>query len=290
MKKKVLGIILYIILIIFLIKVDDFAPFEDVTYYSDIKVEDLKNINIDVANVEVDIVTSPFDEIAITRTTSNRKNREISYSSNYVDNTLTIKQYRKKNIDDKLKDKLSIQIPENNRIEKLNLTMNDGKVLLNGVTAKETSLKTNNSLNLIVENSNFNTLDINAINIQSSLKNTVIDEMLTYDIAGGSINDNNVTGGEEKITNTTKLEYFNESSFFEKTNFLGKNVEISFILSPSKNYYFTEVKNKLNKSYLDQTNTNYKYFKDEKSIKKYTINVNNNKIVNIEEQEKKEEI
>ncbi len=291
--KKVFWLILFIILMIISFNIKQFKKEEFTTYYSLEDAQDLKTINIDAENVILRFQTNPFDEIALKRTTTKKQSEDIIYSSNYIDGELLILQSKVNEPKLSIKDEINIQIPQDSLIDNFNLKLNGGSVSLIDLNVKNMQIKSLNNLKLNIDNANFKNLQIVSKVLDSNIQNTIIKDKIKYDVTAGNIVNKNVNGNEEEINNKSKLKYKNLTSYFSETRFNDSNVLIQYEISRNKDYYFNDVKNKINDNFLDSEGTEYKYDSKTTSIDKYNIFVNNNRVERVilsEKQEKEDEV
>ncbi len=243
--------------------------------------ETLKNINIDIQNVDLNIVSTKNSKIKIDRETTKQGEETVEYTSNLYSGDFVLSKFAKKgNKSNNYKDKIDIEIPEDYLLENVTFSLENSNVAINNVNVSNLEVKALGNSSFLISNSEIADASINGENLNSTISNSLIKNEINYKINTGSITNQNTTGLIENIDNKGNVTYNNITSFFDNTNFNSKNVSLNFVLSENKNYYFQEVNNALKNSFLSREGRSYKY-KGTESIERYNVSVNGNNIDSI---------
>lgn len=276
--KKIISVILLVILSFMLIKVDYWKQYTDEVVYDLKENDEIKNIDISLENVNLNVITTPNSRIKLERETTKAGSEIVQYTSNYNDGDLIISKFtkkeRKKNT---YNDELYLEIPSGFHIKEVNLSLDNSTFSINNINTDTLNIDSKGTSKVQISNSEIKNADIKGDVLNMYNSSNLIKKEINYDIKSGSIENVNTIGIEENIKNKKSLSYINKTSFFENTRFLGKNVDLEFLLSQNKNYYFQNVNNPLQENFLKREGKSYKYNGD-KSVEKYNISVNGNNI------------
>lgn len=286
--KKILLPLIFLLSIIALIHFKELKQYNNEVYYEIKNIEKFTDIDVEIDNLILNIIPTSNSYIKISRDTRISRFNVIGYSSNYSNGKLKINKFIKGNLEDEAKDVLNVEIPINSNLKNLNIQSNNSEVNINQVTSKSFNIDASSYLKLSINNSIIDNALINSDEIHSNILNSNITENIEYNISGGEIKNKNVSGNKEEITNIKKLNYKNESSNFSVTNFNSSDVSLDFLLNGNAQYEFKNAinKEKKNKLKTDENGTTFYYNDTSQDIKHYIINCNNNKITNINIEEK----
>ncbi len=279
--KKIISIILFIFLVLGLLKVNYWEQYKEEEVYNIKSNESLKNINIDIQNVTLNIVSTKNNKIKIERATTKAGQETIEYTSNFYQGDFVLSKFAKKgDKKNNYKDVINIEIPENYLLENIKFNLENSSVLVNNVNVSNLELNSVGNSSFLISNSEIGKANINGDYLENTISNSLIKEEINYKVNTGIITNQNTTGLVENIENKGELIYNNETSFFDSSNFISKNVSLNYILSENKNYYFQEVNNALKNSFLSRDGRSYKY-KGTDTIERYNVLVNGNNIDSI---------
>ncbi len=276
--KKIISIVLLVALVFTLLKLDYWQQYNQEIVYEIKNGEELKNININIQNATLNIVSTKNNKIKIDRETTKAGQETIEYTSNFYSGEFVLSKFAKKgDKKNKYKDEINIEIPEDYLLDNVEFSLDNSNISINNINTSSISVNSIGNSSFLISNSEIGKANIKGDNLKSTSNNNLIKQEINYDINSGEITNQNTMGLVENIKNKNNLVYNNITSFFDNTNFMSKNVSLNYTLSENKNYYFQEVNNALKYSYLDREGRNYKY-KGANSIERYNVSVNNNNI------------
>ncbi len=279
--KKIISIILFVFLILGLLKLDYWKQYNEEVIYEINENDTLENINIDIQNATLNIVSTKNSKIKIDRETTEEGQNIVEYTSNLYSGDFVLSKFSKKgNKKNNYKDTIDIEIPEDYLLDNVTFNLDNSDVSVNNLNVSNLEVNAIGNSSFLISNSEIANAKIDAENIDTTINNSLIKNEINYKIKSGSITNQNTTGLVENIENEGQLIYNNITSFFDNTVLKSKNVKLNFVLSENKNYYFQEVNNALKNSFLTREGRSYKY-KGTDSIERYNISVNGNNIDSI---------
>ncbi len=279
--KKIISIILFLFLVLGLLKANYWEQYKEEVIYDINENESLDNISVDIQNATLNIVSTKNNKIKIDRTTTKAGEETVEYTSNLYSGDFVLSKFAKKgNKKNNYKDVIDIEIPEEYLLENISFNLENSNVLVNNVNVSNLEVNSIGNSSFFISNSEIGKANINGEYLENTISNSLIKEEINYKINTGTITNQNTTGLVENIENKGNLIYNNETSFFDNTNFISKNVSLNYVLSENKNYYFQEVNNALKNSFLSREGRSYKY-KGTDSIERYNVAVNGNNIDSI---------
>ncbi len=279
--KKIISIILFLFLVLGLLKANYWEQYKEEVIYDINENESLDNISVDIQNATLNIVSTKNNKIKIDRTTTKAGQETVEYTSNLYSGDFVLSKFAKKgNKKNNYKDVIDIEIPEDYLLENIKFNLENSNVLVNNVNVSNLEVNSIGNSSFFISNSEIGKANINGEYLENTISNSLIKEEINYKINTGTITNQNTTGLVENIENKGNLIYNNETSFFDNTNFISKNVSLNYVLSENKNYYFQEVNNALKNSFLSREGRSYKY-KGTDSIERYNVAVNGNNIDSI---------
>ncbi len=279
--KKIISIILFLFLVLGLLKANYWEQYKEEVIYDINENESLDNISVDIQNATLNIVSTKNNKIKIDRTTTKAGEETVEYTSNLYSGDFVLSKFAKKgNKKNNYKDVIDIEIPEDYLLENIKFNLENSNVLVNNVNVSNLEVNSIGNSSFFISNSEIGKANINGEYLENTISNSLIKEEINYKINTGTITNQNTTGLVENIENKGNLIYNNETSFFDNTNFISKNVSLNYVLSENKNYYFQEVNNALKNSFLSREGRSYKY-KGTDSIERYNVAVNGNNIDSI---------
>lgn len=288
MKKIILSLVLIIILtIIYVEKGTEIIESKENLLLGDQQVEE---IIIDADNVDLIISEGEIDEVQIKRKTTNTRFEQIEYSGSVNNGKVEISQYNKNGFDSKKdsKDLLEITIPLKSQLATFDINSKNSEININALTIEKLNINTKKTLKLDISKSKIDESTIISSIIDSEIDNTLLTDIISYNIDGGTIRESNTTGNLNQINNKEHIKYINENSFFLTTDFTSKvKSEINYAIDKNKNYQFNNVSSIPSNKILTENNQGYIY-SGSQDVGIATINLNENKLNEISYEEKSE--
>lgn len=240
----------------------------------------IKNIVVNADNVDINISTAEINEIQIKRKTNMQKFHEVEYFASYTNHELTIGQYNKKGNQKKsnARDQVEIIIPSESKLKNITINSQNSQIQMMNLTAENVVLEVEERLNVNMDKSKINNMQIKTKNINSEIKNSQINNLLSYEVTSGTILEENLSGKKNKVLSTGKTSYTSDQSFFLESEISqNSKLKIFYIISAEKNYKFINAnmvkEEDEKKEKIDEMNYG-KVITKEKSV----INLNDNDI------------